>query len=222
MPRVRSGDLASPGVLLRSQTGSATVEHAALSLLVAVMLAGVVGAVAASDGEGGRELGFAVARKLRCAAVGPGPCWRDPLTEAYGRSLAGAVRALAPLPVALGAAGGTPLVPVDFRVCRSASCATPGSRFGLTASNRRVTVFVAVAADVSGGASITYWEYRPGLGWVEAVIDVSAERLAELAATPLLEADVPALVALETLAGANHFDFEAGEEPPWRWQVERR
>ena len=25
---------------------------------------------------------------------------------------------------------------------------------------------------------------------------------------------------LETLAGRNHFDFPAGEEPPWRWRVE--
>jgi hypothetical protein len=60
------------------------------------------------------------------------------------------------------------------------------------------------------------------LGWAGEVVDVSPERVAELASTPLLEADVPVLVALETLAGANHFDFSAGEEPPWRWQIQRR
>ncbi len=48
------------------------------------------------------------------------------------------------------------------------------------------------------------------------------ERVAELAPTPLLEEQVPALVALETLPGANHFEFAAGEEPPWRWRIERR
>ena len=47
----------------------------------------------------------------------------------------------------------------------------------------------------------------------------SSADVGELAATPLLETDVPALVALETLPGANHFEFAAGEEPPWRWLV---
>ena len=211
-----------PGVRWRSQTGSAAVEHAALSLLVAAALAATVAAVAAGGSDAGRELGFSLARKLRCAAVGPRPCWRDPLTEAYGRSLAGAVRALAPAPVALQGSGGSALLPVDFRHCRAASCAAPGPRYGLTASKRRVTVFVSVADRDVGGASVTYWEYRPGLGWVGEVVDVSAARIAGLASTPLLEADVPLLVALETLAGANHFDFAAGEEPPWRWQIERR
>ena len=69
---------------------------------------------------------------------------------------------------------------------------------------------------------MTYWEYRPGLDWMGEVVDVRPERVAELASTPLLEADVPVLVALETLAGANHFDFAVGEEPPWQWQIERR
>jgi hypothetical protein len=45
--------------------------------------------------------------------------------------------------------------------------------------------------------------------------------VAALASTPLLDSQVPTLVSLETLAGANHFEFAAGEEPPWRWQVER-
>ena len=41
-----------------------------------------------------------------------------------------------------------------------------------------------------------------------------------LAPTPLLEDAIPALIALETLDGRNHYDFAPGEEPPWRWQVE--
>ena len=46
-----------------------------------------------------------------------------------------------------------------------------------------------------------------------------AADVAALASTPLLEAQDPKLVPLETLAGRNHFDFRAGEEPPWRWRV---
>lgn len=191
-------------------------------MLVAVLAAATVAAVAAGGGEGGRELGFTLARKIRCATVGPGPCWRDPLTDAYGRSPAGAVRALAPAPVALGGPGASALLPVDFRYCRSTSCAAPGRRYGLTASNRRVTMFVSVSAAAAGAISVSYWGYRPGLGWAREVVAVSAARVAALASTPLLESDVPVLVSLETLPGANHFDFAAGEEPPWRWQIERR
>ena len=29
----------------------------------------------------------------------------------------------------------------------------------------------------------------------------------------------PALVPLETIAGRNHHQFPAGEQPPWRWRV---
>jgi hypothetical protein len=193
------------------ERGAATVEHAGLSLLIALLAAAGVAALASGPSEAGRELGFALARRLRCGAQGPGPCWRDPLTEAYGRRVAGAVRALAPGP---RPAGG--LLPVDFRACRSASCAMPGERYGLTASNRRVTVFTSVAGD-----AVTYWEYRPGSGWSRTEVDLSAETIEAWAATPLLEDQVPALVPLETLAGANHFDFPAGEEPPWRWRVPR-
>jgi hypothetical protein len=204
-----------------SQSGSATVEHAGLSLLVALLAVAAIAAVAAGTGESGRELGSALARKLRCAAVGPGPCWRDPLTEAYGRPVAGAVRALAPAPAARPAPGGG-LLPVDFRRCRSPSCAAPGPRPGLTASNRRVTAFVSVEdRRRSGGpVEITYWLYRPGLGWEEVTRLATSEDVTRLAPTPLLEEAVPALVPLETLDGRNQYEFAAGEEPPWRWEVE--
>jgi hypothetical protein len=36
----------------------------------------------------------------------------------------------------------------------------------------------------------------------------------------VLKRDDPALVPLETLPGRNHYEFPAGEEPPWRWQVQ--
>ena len=140
-----------------------------------------------------------------------------PLTEAYGRPLAGAVRALAPAPEAVSG-----LLPVDFRHCRSASCAAPGPRPGLTASNRRVTAFTAVEdrRGSSGQVTITYWLYRPTLGWERELAHVDAADIARLAPTELLDTAVPALVPLETLDGRNHYDFTPGEEPPWRWQVE--
>lgn len=204
-----------------SQSGAATIEHAGVSLMLCLLLVAAIAAIAAGADRSGRELGSTLSRKLRCAAVGPGPCWRDPLTEAYGRPLAGAVRALAPEPVARPGPGGS-LLPVDFRRCRSASCAAPGRRVGLTASNRRVTAFVSVddRRRVEGLVEITYWLYRPGLGWEQVTRLATSGDVAAMAPTPLLEAAVPALVALETLDGRNQYEFAAGEEPPWRWRVE--
>jgi hypothetical protein len=204
---------------MRSDRGAASVEQAGLILLIAVLVAAVAGAVLSRGGEAeSRELARAVAQKLRCAAHGPGPCWQDPLTEAYGRPLAGLVRALAPVP---GGAGALGLLPVDFRRCRQASCAMPGERPELTASNRRVTAFVAVddRRRSDGTVAVDYWLYRPTLGWELIHRSASATDVATHAMTPLLESANPRLVPLETLAGRNHVDFAAGEEPPWRWRV---
>jgi len=200
----------------RAETGAASVEQAGLVLLIALLLLAGISAFAAGPPlEEGRELGSAIARKLRCAPRAPGPCWRDPLTSAYDRSLAGAVRALAPAP-----AGPSGLLPVDFRRCRSESCALPGPRSPrLTASNRLTTAFTSVTSG-PGGAEIEYWLYRPTLGWERIRRRADAATVAEHSRTPLLEIDVPRLVPLETLAGRNHVEFPATEEPPWRWQVE--
>ncbi len=204
----------------RREGGAASVEQAGLILLVAVLCAAVAGAVLSPGGEAtSRELARAVAQKIRCAAHGPGPCWQDPLTEAYGRPLAGLVRALAPVPEGAGALG---LLPVDFRRCRQPSCAAPGERPELTASNRRVTAFVAVddRRRSDGTVAIDYWLYRPSLGWERVRRMASATDVAAHAMTPLLDSTNPRLVPLETLAGRNHVDFPPAEEPPWRWQVE--
>lgn len=200
-----------------SQRGAASVEHAGLALLVALLALTAIASVASGPLDGGRELGAAIARKIRCAPRLPGPCWRDPLTEAYGRPLGGLVRALAPAPTPLSG-----LMAVDFRYCRSASCAAPGSGPRLTASNRRTTAFVSVTDErpAGGAITVTYWLYRPTLGWEAVRRRAGASDVAELAGTPLLESQDPKLVPLETLAGRNHFDFPAGEEPPWRWRVQ--
>ena len=204
---------------MRSQRGAASVEQAGLILLVALLCAAVAGAVLSRQGEAeSRELARAVAQKIRCGAQGPGPCWQDPLTTAYGRSLAGLVRAFAPVPEGAGSLG---LLPVDFRRCRQTSCAAPGERPELTASNRRVTAFVSVddRRRHDGTVTIDYWLYRPTLGWDHVRRTASAADVATHAMTPLLETTNPRLVPLETLAGRNHVVFPAAEEPPWRWQV---
>lgn len=194
------------------------MEHAALALLIALLLFACAAALAGAPAiEGGREVGSAIARKLRCAPRLPGPCWQDPLTAAYGRPVGGAVRALAPAPEELAG-----LMPVDFRYCRSRSCALPGRSERLTASNRRTTAFVSVddRRRAGGPVGITYWLYRPTLGWQAIRRNASSGDIAGLASTPLLESQNPKLVPLETLDGRNHVDFPAGEEPPWRWRVE--
>jgi hypothetical protein len=206
-----------------AEHGAASVEHAGLALLIALLAVAAISAVAAGPPGGeGRELGSAIARKLRCAPRLPGPCWRDPLTEAYGRPLAGAVRALAEEPTTAPGSSGAALVPVDFRYCRRESCAVPGDRRGLTTSNRRVTAFTSVLdrRRAGGGVEITYWLYRPTLGWEHITRRASSADVARNASTPLLETSSPRLVPLETLPGRNHYDFPPGEEPPWRWQVE--
>jgi Flp pilus assembly pilin Flp len=201
----------------RDQAGVATAEHVGITILVALALIAGIAAVGAGADRSGRELGSTLARKIRCGAVGPGPCWRDPLTEAYGRPVAGAVRALAPV-----SAEQSGLLPVDFRLCRTASCAVPGAKPGLTASNRRVTEFVSVVdhRPAGGAVEITYWLYRPTVGWERIVRAASSAEVERLAPTALLEDAIPALVALETLDGRNQYDWAAGEEPPWRWRVE--
>lgn len=200
-----------------SQRGAASVEHVGLCLLIALLAVAAIASVTAGPLEGGRELGSAIARKLRCAPRGPGPCWRDPLTESYGRPLGGLVRALAPAP-----APRSGLMAVDFRSCRSAGCALPGPSARLTASKRRTTAFVAVddRRRAGGGVRVDYWLYRPTLGWERVARSASSSDVTALASTPLLDSQDPKLVPLETLAGRNHFDFPASEEPPWRWRVE--
>lgn len=197
------------------------MEHIGLAILVAVLLlAGIAAFAAGPPLEESRSLGTAIARKIRCAPRLPGPCWRDPLTEGYGRSLAGLVRALAPRPAPRAGPGGLPLVGVDFRYCRQPSCAVAaGPR--VTASNRRTTAFTSVddRRRAGGGVAITYWIYRPGLGWESIVRRADAADVTAAAGTPLLETANPKLVPLETLPGRNHYDFPRSEEPPWRWRV---
>ncbi len=112
------------------------------------------------------------------------------------------------------------LVPVDFRYCRSSSCAVPAGDGRLTTANRRLTLFTEVSPLGEGSWRVTYWSYRPTIGW-EATRRVAGPAEIEAAAgTRLSLEDSPRLVPLEILPGRNHYDFPRREIPPWRWKVE--
>jgi hypothetical protein len=66
---------------------------------------------------------------------------------------------------------------------------------------------------------VTYWLYRPTLGWSRLTRVARHAEIEAAAGIRLNLEDDPALVPLETLAGRNHFRFPRTEEPPWRWRV---
>lgn len=199
------------------------MEHAALVLLAAaIAFAAIAGARLAGRDDPTPDLASALLRKQRCAVAYPSPCWQDPLTEAYGRRIAGAVRALAPAPEPVGG-----LVGVDYRRCRSARCATPrpgpeGMR--LTLSNRRTTAYTAIRENEPkrDWVAIDYWIYRPTIGWERRTFEADPGTLDTHARTPLLESADPRLIPLETLLGRDSARFRAGERPPWQGRIESR
>jgi hypothetical protein len=206
----------------KGEAGAASVEHVALAFLLAAVIAMALAALAANPPDrSARELGSVIAERIACAPRHPVPCHRNPLALAYGFPIGKLVRLLAPDPPAALGPGGTPLLPVDFRRCRIASCAVPGQDPGVTASLRRVTVFTSVEdrRRAGGLVEISYWLYRPTLGWERVVRRGGPDEIASAAALRLNLEDDPALVPLEILPGRNHVDFPAAEEPPWRWRV---
>ena len=111
-------------------------------------------------------------------------------------------------------------MPVDFRRCRRESCAVAAGPH-LTASGRRTTAFTQVEdrrLDL-GWVEVTYWLYRPGLGWERVVRRATQADVDAAAGTPVLLEDDPMLVPLETLPGRDHYEFPAGERPPWQWSL---
>jgi hypothetical protein len=187
--------------------------------LVACVVAAVVIGPDRPDGS----LASAIAFKQRCAVRYPDPCWQDPLTEAYGRAVAGAVRALAPAPESRTGPAGESIVGVDYRRCRQASCAISASS-RLTTANRRTTAFTSIddRRRTDGTLTIAYWIYRPTIGWERITRTVDPGDIAAYAKTPLLDSADPALVPLETLLGRDEARFRSGEEPPWRGLIESR
>jgi hypothetical protein len=205
-----------------SESGAASVEHAGLTLLIALLVAGLVAAFSGDPPRASRELGEMLARRIACPARLPQPCRRDPLLEAYGRPLAALVRRLSPSIQGRPGPAGFVTVPVDFRYCRRESCAVPGAG-PLTTANRRVTAFTEVRdrRRAGEGVRVVYWLYRPGIGWdaaIRTVVRVPVPR----GRIPSRSSEMTRLVPLETLAGRNHYRFPAGERPPWQWRVASR
>ncbi len=205
----------------KAETGSASVEQAGLVALVALLLLVAIAAVAAEgEVDAGRELAGTIGRRIACGPRLPGACRHHPLVPAYGWPLARLARALAPAPDARTGLSGLPLVPVDFRRCRRESCAVAAGPH-LTASGRRTTAFTQIAdrRRSLGWVELTYWLYRPGLGWESVVRRAGQAQVDAAGSIPVLLKDDPALVPLETLPGRNHYEFPASEQPPWQWHV---
>ena len=204
-----------------NERGSASVEQAGLAALVALLLIAAIAAVAAGgEVDAGRRLAGAISKRIACAPRLPDSCRHHPLVPAYGWPLARLARALAPAPLAKPGPSGLPLVPVDFRRCRRESCAVAAATH-LTASGRRTTAFTQLRdrRRSLGWVELTYWLYRPGLGWERIVRRAGQADVDAASHVRVLLKDDPALVPLETLPGRNHYEFPAAERPPWQWQV---
>jgi hypothetical protein len=203
------------------ERGSASVEQAGLVALVALLLlAGIAAVAAGGEVDAGRSLAATIAKRISCSPRLPDACRHHPLVPAYGWPLARLARALAPPPQAKPGPSGIPLVPVDFRRCRQESCA--GAH--LTASGRRTTAFTQLLDHrrSDGWVELTYWLYRPGIGWERTVRRAGQVQIDAAAGVHVLLKDDPALVPLETLPGRDHYDFPPDERPPWQWQIPGR
>jgi hypothetical protein len=208
---------------MKANAGSATVEQTGIVLMIALALAGLIGYLWVGAGEPpGRELGQRVANRIACGPRTPGTC-REPATaSAYGWPVARLLRYFAPLPMARPGPDGQSLVPVDFRYCQRPSCAVPaGSDGRLTTANRRTTAFTVVGDHrrSSGTIDLTYWLYRPGIGWEELHRIATRADVEAAAGEPVRLEDSPRLVPLEILPGRNHYDLPPGDIAPWRWKV---
>ena len=208
-----------PDAATAGRRGSASVEYLALAGMIGLLIVIAVAALVASPPRrGDRELGEMLARRIACSGRYPVPCGRNPLALAYGFPLGKLVRNLVADPRALGGE-----LPVDFRYCRRASCAAPGSHPGLTASGRRVTEFTSVSdgRSTGGPVRITYWLYRPAQRWQRIVRTAWVPQIEAASSLRLNVEDHPALVPLETFPGRDHYRFPPLERPPWQWSLPR-
>ena len=150
------------------ERGQSSVEWIGLLLLVAVLLATVLGAGVRIPGT---ALARALASRMLCAVAVVDSCEDGPaLTLAYGTEVARLVRDHMPT---LAFEAGSRAVPVDWRACRSTQCGD-GARAGevdRTDAGLPVTAFVHVvdcrepqaapgcSAESAGAVYIQYWLY---------------------------------------------------------------
>ncbi len=204
------------------ESGSATVEQAGLLALLGLAFATVLLFIASGLGpETGRGLATRIANRIACGPLEPGPCRRHPAVDAYGPTVAAALRAFAPSNLVRQDGFGRSLLPVDYRRCRIPSCAEVDParpEFDLTLSNRRTTLFTE-ASRSGGKLNLTWWGWRPGIGWDASRRSVGTAEAEAVLGTPVRLSDSPLLVPLEALDGRNHTRFGPDERPPWQWTV---
>ena len=202
--------------------GSATAEQLGLVLIVCLALGGALFLLPGSLGpDAGRGLATRIANRIACGPLEPGPCRRHPAVEAYGATVAAALRAFVPGDLIRSDGEGRRLLPVDYRRCRIPTCAVADPtrpKLDLTVSNRRTTVFTE-ASRSGGSLNLTWWAWRPGLGWEAYRRSIGPGESVAVRGTPVRLSDSPLLVPLEALDGRNHARFGPGERPPWQWTV---
>lgn len=145
-----------------SEDGQATVEWTALLLVAGLALAGAAVAVGLAAPAAG------LARAVRCAVLAGCHGEDRELEAAYGREVAGVVRAFAP---GLDYEARTLTLPVDFPSCRSHRCADAPDRPGVdvwhSLRGRPATAFTHVVDRRARGGElfVQYWLYYPDSTW---------------------------------------------------------
>ena len=140
------------------ERGQATVEWAALVLLLALVLGALVAFGLRVDG---RSYGGSLARAIVCAVRGGCDQGRDALRLAYGPRDAALVRNYAPNIVY---EPGEKEIPIDYRRCRNGKCGNAPTDRSLdvsqTSAGLPATAFTHVLHQ-GGSTFIQYWLYYP-------------------------------------------------------------
>jgi hypothetical protein len=140
------------------ERGQASVELAGLMLLVSLALGALAAMTPRVDG---RSIGGFLAHHVVCASTGSCHAAERELERAYGADLAATVRELAPN---LVYEPGERQLPVDWRDCRRAQCASAPDDSALdthtTDARARVTAFTRVIRR-RGRLYLQYWLYYP-------------------------------------------------------------
>ncbi len=153
--------------------GQASVELVGLVLVLALALGALV---ALSPRADGRSIGGFLAHHIVCAASGGCHAAERALEQAYGEELAATVRELAPN---LVYEPGERELPVDWRKCRRAPCASapddPALDTHTSRARARATAFTHVIRR-GGRLYLQYWLYYPDSNSVLAGSDRIWER----------------------------------------------
>jgi hypothetical protein len=140
-----------------AEQGQSTVEWVGLLLLVALLLAALVGFGVRVPGA---ALAQAIASRILCATALAESCGDEPaLIAAYGTEIGELARDHMPT---LAFEEGSRAVPVDWRRCRSTACGDGGEEGGVrhTDAGLPVTAFVHVVdRRPEGYLYIQYWLY---------------------------------------------------------------